>query len=451
MIPTLLALGLVITAATQLRVGGLPLGPGEGLLLIWLLLAVLRQIVARTLVLGPAQVRIVLFWLVMIVSLCAGMIVGLVVEPFQYYGGMIRDTLAYGLVLSFSIMMALSLADPVERRQVCWRMAMLGAVSLLLQIGDGLGAVPMPGVNPWYWDRFRGWAENPNQLGFFALIITLLNLHLAETTRTTYKSALALAAGGLAIAAGLMSKSDSFMIGFALSGALYMTLKSVAWMRDKEMTPTLRGTAVVLGLLALPLAIVVSVPFAAEAFARIERNSNQIYDDNNQGDVRLHLWAEAIDKGLESRLVGFGPGPHLTSKSYKSPPPYKFEAHNTVLDLFTQGGIIGVAAFVWISASALIGAARAGRPALAGLVVGMLVFSMFHYVFRHPIFWFGIVLCLLEAWRPITTDGAVPSAAERRRLLFDFWQGRSVVRSRVVPGKHARVDGKLRVFPTLWG
>jgi hypothetical protein len=104
-----------------------------------------------------------------------------------------------------------------------------------------------------------------------------------------------------------------------------------------------------------------------------------------------------VGKGIDSKLIGFGPGPHLTSKSFKVPPPKKFEAHNTLLDLFTQGGLAAVAAFVWLSGSALIGPARAQRPALAALIVGLLVFSMFHYTVRHPIFWFGIVLCLLEA------------------------------------------------------
>ena len=107
--------------------------------------------------------------------------------------------------------------------------------------------------------------------------------------------------------------------------------------------------------------------------------------------------AEAIHKGLESKLLGFGPGPHLTSKSYKRPPPDKFEAHNTTLDLFTQGGIVAGLLFVSLCAFAFTKAWRAALPALAALAFGFAVFSMFHFVIRHPIFWFGAVLCLLEA------------------------------------------------------
>lgn len=396
MIATLLALGLVITAATQLRVEGLPLGPGELVLLVWLCLAGLRQLLSHPLILNPPLTRILAFWFVMVVSLCVGMTVGLVVEPFQDYSGMLRDTIAYAFVFSFSVMMAATMSDAGDRRQLSWRIVIIGSISLILQIGDGLVAIPMPGVDPWYWDRLRGWAENPNQLGFFALFIAFLGLHLADQAETKMESFQALGASVPAFVAGLMSGSDSFVIGLIVSGGLFFTLKSMAWLQDTEMAPTLRGAAVALALLALPLAVMISVPFASAALSRIEQVSNQVYADNEQGETRLHLWAEAIDKGIQSGLVGFGPGPHLTSKSFKRPPPDKFEVHNTLLDLLTQGGIVAMVAFVWISATALFTAARAGNSALAGLVAGLLMFSIFHYVLRQPIFWFGIVLCMLD-------------------------------------------------------
>ena len=156
----------------------------------------------------------------------------------------------------------------------------------------------------------------------------------------------------------------------------------------------------------------VSVPFAYSALSSIETVSNQVYADNEQGETRLHLWSEAIDKGIQSGLVGFGPGPHLTSKSFKRPPPDKFEVHNTLLDLLTQGGIVAMVAFVWISVTALFVAARAGHPALAGLIAGLLVFSMFHYVLRQPMFWFGIVLCLLDMTRSV--ENLSPRLSGRR-------------------------------------
>ncbi|MDB5666380.1 MAG: O-antigen ligase protein [Cypionkella sp.] len=422
MIEIILALGLVITAATQLRAGGLPLGPGELVLLVWLCLAGLRQLLSRPLILNAALARVLSFWFVMVVCLCVGMTVGLLVEPFQDYGGMLRDTVAYAFVFSFSVMMAVTMLDAADRRQLSWSIVLIGSISLILQIGSGLGKVPMPGVDPWYWDRLRGWAENPNQLGFFALFIALLGLHLADQATTKIEALRALAAIAPAIVAGVMSRSDSFMIGIFVSGGLFVTLKSVSWLRDTEMAPTMRGAAVVLAILTLPLALLISVPFTSAALSRIENVSNQVYADNDQGDTRLHLWVEAIDKGIQSKLAGFGPGPHLTSKSFKRPPPDKFEVHNTLLDLLTQGGIVAMMAFVWISVTALLAAARAGHPALAGLVAGLLVFSMFHYALRQPIFWFGIVLCLLDM---TGTVKSLPPRVPPRRAVQEDRGGRA--------------------------
>lgn len=416
MITFVLAFGLALTAATQFRAGGLPVGPGEALLLVWLGLVTARQLICRPLMLNPALLRIGIFWFVMAVILCIGTIVGLLVEPFHYYSGMVRDTLAYTLVVCFSVMFALTLNDPQERREICWRVAIVSSVMLLIQIADGYGAVPMPGVNPWFWDRFRGWAENPNQLGFFAMVIALLCLHLADRGHRPGERVLALGLSLPAFMAGMMSHSDSFTIGMILAGGLFAALRSLSWIRNSDIAPTLRGAAVVLSLLALPAAMLIAAPHAMAVLETLEERSAEIYGENDQGDTRLNLWAEALDKGIESRLVGFGPGPHLTSKSYKRPPPNKFEAHNTFLDLFTQGGIVAVAAFLWITTTAFVTAARGNRPALAGLVLGLMVFGFFHYMVRHPIFWFGIVLCLSGTARQ--TRAVMPAIPRRQRPLL---------------------------------
>ncbi|WP_176442953.1 O-antigen ligase family protein [Tropicimonas sediminicola] len=367
------------------------------LLVMWMGIATFRQLLYQPLALNPAFTRMAIFWMTMLFILCLGMMVGLAVEPFHDLSGMLRDTIAYSLVLTFSLLVALQLHDREVRRDMLWKLLVIGSASLTLQIAGAYGLAPTPGTTSWYFDRLIGWAENPNQLGFFALIVVLLGLHLSDTSETASQRTWAALLGAPPFVAGVLSGSDSLIIGLMLSGALIATFKAIVWTQDEEMAPTLRGTAVVLAIMALPLTALATVPFASAALKTFEQGSEAIYGENEQGETRLKLWSEALEKGIDSKLVGFGPGPHLTSKSYKRPPPSKFEAHNTLLDLFTQGGIVAVAAYLWITGSALVGVSRARKPALAGLIVGMLVFSMFHYIGRHPIFWFFIVICLLES------------------------------------------------------
>ncbi|SFI52392.1 O-antigen ligase family protein [Albimonas pacifica] len=396
----LLAAGLAVYPSTQLRLGGLPLGPGELLLLAWLGLAALRLTLAGGAAFGPALARISLFWLTLALALCAGAAVGFAREPFQYWSGIAHDVMAYTLLASLACMMAIDLAEPARRRRAIRRAAALGAGSMLLQMADAWGPLALPGVDPWFYDRLRGWSLDPNQLGFFALFVALLAVHLAETAPRLREALAMLPLLGVALTTGLLTRSDTFVVALMAAGSLYLMLKSVTWLRDVPMGPTLRGGVAALGLLSLPLAAASAAPFLSAAVERVEQTSAEVYAEDGQGDLRFHLWAEAWEKGLWSGLIGYGPGPHLTSKSWKQPPPYKFEAHNTSLDLLTQGGIVATSAFLLLCLTTVGAAWRARLAALAALVAGLAVFSMFHFVVRHPLFWFGVAVCLLEATRP---------------------------------------------------
>jgi O-antigen ligase len=195
-----------------------------------------------------------------------------------------------------------------------------------------------------------------------------------------------------------------------MAGSVFLVLKSVTWLETVEMGPSLRGATVVLGLLAFPLATLSLAPFWSAAAENVEQRANVVAEKDNQAATRFGLWGEAINKGTEAWMVGYGPGPHLTSKSYKRPPPDKFEAHNTALDIFTQGGIVALLAFILLCATTFVSVWRTKMAALAALIAGAAIFSMFHFIVRHPNFWFCIVLCLLQsqsAPRPWLKTGTV--------------------------------------------
>lgn len=395
----LLALGLVLYPSTQLRLGAIPFGPGEFLLIVWAGFVTLRLIMSSRVAGNLALTRVCIFWFLLVLANCLGMIIGLAEEPFIYFPGILHDILAYSLVFTLTCLMALDLGEARRRRELVWRTVLLGSVSVALQFADGFGALPLPGVDPWFYDRLRGWSHDPNQLGFFAMFVVILSVHLSETARTSREALASIACGLPALIVGVLTKSDTFVVASIAAGLVYLALKSITWLQPVRMVPSFRGNAVVLGSLFLPFAIASAAPFLPRAVDQAVEASDKLYAEDGQGDLRLHLWREAYDKGLASGMVGYGPGPHLTSKAWKLPPPYKFEAHNTSLDLFTQGGLLLLAAFAWLSASTLLEVWRAQLPALAAIVVGVVVFSVFHFVIRHPNFWFAIVLCLLEADR----------------------------------------------------
>ena len=105
----LLALGLLLTTATQLRFGDTPFGPGEMCLAIWLgLLLCLR---ARRL--APASnaalTVVVAFWLILFVAESVGAIVEFATELFFDTTEIMHDLIAYFFLFCLACAMALEL------------------------------------------------------------------------------------------------------------------------------------------------------------------------------------------------------------------------------------------------------------------------------------------------------------------------------------------------------
>jgi hypothetical protein len=412
----LLAFGLLLSTATQLRIGETPFGPGEMCLAVWLGLYLYPRASGPTLASNAALNRVVAFWLTLIVAESIGAFVGFATELFFDTAHIIHDVVAYFFLFGLACVMALELANPPRRRRVTWLVVLLGAASLSLQVVHAYGLIRLPlPVEPWFYDRLRGWSNDPNQLGLVAAFLTVLSIHLAETATARVGMIVATACAVIALSVGVLTKSDSFTLGILTACAVFLAVKSSVWLATPERDLSFRAASVGIALFALPMVAVAAVPFAPAALERGEAKYEALYNEDSQGDLRFHLWAEAIEKGMNAAMLGLGPGPHLTKKVWKRAPPAKFEAHNTPLDLFVQGGLLALLALGWLYASLVWTTARARLPALAALSCAFVVFSMFHFIIRHPIFWFGVVLCFLDA-APISK----PALRGRQRMELGY-------------------------------
>jgi hypothetical protein len=140
--------------------------------------------------------------------------------------------------------------------------------------------------------------------------------------------------------------------------------------------------------------------------------------------LRLELWHEAFRRGMDASMLGLGPGPHLpipdsivaarladpgldTGDHPAVNGMPNFEAHNTVLDLFMQAGLLGVLSFAWIMSVALLTSLRARQAALAAVACGLMIFGLTNLIVRPPLFWLGLAICLVEL------DGLAGSKSSR--------------------------------------
>jgi hypothetical protein len=408
-----LAFGVAMSYATQLTIPRLPFGYSELFLLLWIVLSIVRILAGGRFAATPALTQLARFWLVLTLALAVGTIVGYL-STVLFLDGLLHDTFAYVLLVSITCLAAAEPDADRHLRRSGWWIIVIANAGFAIQLGLGWGWIHQSGVDPWFWDRFRGWSDNPNQLALYCALFGPLALHLATTTSSRWGRFLGLSSLILTFYVGRLTKSDTYLYTAILTCLIFLGLRVRTWLTtggDKVSLSRQIALLVMVGFVPLAMSM---APYALTEVASAENFAKSLTKDNG-GDatvesaaLRLYLWNEALEKGAGSGSLGLGPGPHL-----ERPPiteqqflPRPFEAHSTVLDLYTQGGLIAVLALVWIVGSAALSAWRAKLDALVALVASIAVFSMPHLIIRHPIVWFALTICLV-AGTPRTIPAAV--------------------------------------------
>ena len=414
----LLALGLLLSPSAQLRIADSSIGPGEICLLVWSGLTLGREVVRLGPPVTPALSRLLVFWLLFAIAQCLGTLTGYVIGDLHDASWFLHDIMAYPLLAVVSCLSVIGPDAELRLHRVAWLLCVLGSPWLALQLANAWGFFDIGSVDPWWWYQFRGWSANPHQLAVLCTVLALVSLHLAETATRPGLRIAALACAILPIYVGVIAKTDSFKVILVTSGPIFVALKLKSWLASTEARITLRSAFSWIVILALPLALVSAGLFSSsidvEAHDLVKEMSREdTVHTEEKTELRLQLWSQAISRGLEAGMLGLGPGPHLEippavlagrvggtyHPKYIEHPELtfapNFEAHNTLLDLFVQGGLIADLSFIWIAATALYVAYRAGLAGLPTLLCGLGIYGAATLIIRHPVFWFAIALCLV--------------------------------------------------------
>ncbi|ESX93680.1 polymerase [Mesorhizobium sp. LNJC403B00] len=413
----LLAFGVAMSYAAQLSIPGLPFGYSELCLTLWIMLSMTRILAGGQLEVTPALAKLGLFWLILALAMGVGYIIGFLTTTL-FLDPLLHDTLAYVLLACVTCLAAAEPNASFRLRRIAWWMVAVANAGFIVQVGLGFGWLHQAGVEPWYWDRFCGWSDNPNQLALYCALLGPLALHLATTTSNKWGRCLALCSLIFTVYVGRLTKSDTYLYTTVLACLILLGLRVRAWLAsDGNKASLSRQLAVLMAVGFLPLALSIA-PYALSEASSAEDFAKSLTKDKGgeataqTAALRLYLWNAALEKGARSGSLGLGPGPHLDSPPVVNQQflPRPFEAHSTILDLYTQGGLISVLALMWIFGSAALSAWRAKLDALVALVASIAVFSAPHLVIRHPIVWFCLTLCLVAG-----TPEAIPAIVRQRR------------------------------------
>ena len=123
----------------------------------------------------------------------------------------IHDVAAYILLVAFTCALTISPVAPARLHAVAWMTVLCGSTLLLLQLANSAGWFSLPRIDPWYWDRMRGWCDNPNQFALLCLLLGFMAVALAEKASRLAWSAIASSCAALAFGVGLLAKSNAFL------------------------------------------------------------------------------------------------------------------------------------------------------------------------------------------------------------------------------------------------
>lgn len=215
-----------------------------------------------------------------------------------------------------------------------------------------------------YTASFMGGTEDKNQIAGYYFMPLLICLNGASKNKKLYlPSCILLAAMIYSI---MLAGSRGGLLSISLTIIVYYFFYSEANRKNKIISKVLSACLICVVLLLILYFI---MPFIAET--SIERFSlHAILDDGGSG--RLENWAKLLNIYSKSTLrIIFGFGPNGTANYLDVG-----YAHNQIIQVLFDGGIIGLVLFGWFLVSSFKYAYKYNNRLAAFAFVGMFVLSM---------------------------------------------------------------------------
>lgn len=408
----LLVAGLLLTSAIKLRLPALPLGPGELVLIVWLVVAASRSWGRRS---EPGVqstlVPFTVFWLVALSAMGLGAFVAQSVgiageEPAG------RDFIALGLDAGFSLVLSAELRRCDARRLAVrygrWAMIFFGVLLVIAIVRRRIGPFDL-----WYeLVRFTALATNPNQIALYLVPAPFFLLEDRVDRPFGSPRPRILLAVAVLVVVGVATGSDALVLSWIAGGGAV-----AGWLWLRAMLSAHRSaSAPFLGGIMPPILFIAGMVLWGEVlYDKVEHSLSSTINEGGQASDRFSLWANGVKAFSYSPVVGWGPGAH----SGVNAPFSGMECHNTFVDWLTVTGALGEVALVGLLLWVLGSTVTAKKVALSIGVAVIISFSSFHYVLRQPVFWFYLVvasswargdLTLVAAGRPRLPAGGTGSA-----------------------------------------
>ena len=209
--------------------------------------------------------------------------------------------------------------------------------------------------------RYKGGADNPNQLMFYASSLTLLLL--------IYHKKLSII--GIPVVIWIVSKTQSDAYFFSLYMTILFYFLFIFFFQSKHKF-SIRVIFFLIGLTILSFIIINT--YSDELL--------EVWFQADQGGGRIMLMLNGMDVIKLSPIVGWGAG------SFSGFVPFgRGEAHSTPIDLGMQLGIVFPIILYGIMFVAMFKRLKEKEYLVAAFILGFIASGFFHYTARHFTFW----------------------------------------------------------------
>ena len=178
----------------------------------------------------------------------------------------------------------------------------------------------------------------------------------------------------LSVNIGLATTSSTLVSAWVISTVLFCFLKAGELLRKQN-----NSISINIALFCLILII------AFFEFERVIELINDFFYGDTNGENRLVIWSNAVQAWQHSPIFGLGPGSYSGTQVFGG-----FEAHNTYLQILTQGGIVGGIAYLLL-VSKMVKVTYVNTFILCA-AVSLLVYGIGINDLRRTVLWFYYIL-----------------------------------------------------------
>ncbi|QKE74329.1 O-antigen ligase family protein [Arthrobacter citreus] len=179
-------------------------------------------------------------------------------------------------------------------------------------------------------DIFSPFANDYHQFAYFVAPLPFIGLYLFVKERNLFYRLVALIGIALCIKIGLATTSSTLVSSWVITTLLFCVLKVLEILKGLS-----RSKSIIIVFFCFVMIMLII------NYEHILLFINDFFKGDTNGENRLIIWGNAIKAWKHSPIFGLGPGSFSGQEVF-----FGYEAHNTFLQILTQGGIMGGIAYI---------------------------------------------------------------------------------------------------------